>query len=365
MNKKILMMYGGVMSYGGMESYMMNYFRNVNKNDFQIDFVQQGNSKGVYDTEIEEMGGNVLYVTPKNRNIIKNIIETCKIIKQYDVIHVHMDAFNYVYLLLGKLCGVKVRISHSHNTKHLTSNWAKLYYLNYFKNHIYRVATNLFACSELAGNWLYGDRDFEVIPNAIEYEKYKFNMNYRNEIRNSLNILDELVVGHVGRFDYQKNHKFLIEIFSEVVKINNKAKLLLVGDGDLKMEIEEIIKERNLTKNVILLGNRSDVYKLYNAFDVLILPSLFEGLPVVLVEAQANGLTCLVSDVVTNEVNIMNKINFMSLDSLASIWGRGVTAIDINLNDRLVDKKEFVGTGYEILTAAKKMENIYNNLVRE
>ena len=178
------------------------------------------------------------------------------------------------------------------------------------------------ACSKEAGEWLFGNTQFIVLNNGIDVSKYVFNQNIREEYRKILGFSDELVLGHVGRFSNQKNHNFLIDIFYEIIKINKKSKLILIGTGELENEIKEKVESLSLKEKVIFLGARADVNKIMQAMDVFILPSLFEGLPVVGVEAQASGLPCIISDTVSKDVKITDSVLQISLSLPPEEWGK-------------------------------------------
>jgi glycosyltransferase involved in cell wall biosynthesis len=312
--QRILYINGGRMMNGGIEAYMMNYYRHLDRTKFQIDFVVHGFERGIQDDEIEKLGGKIYRVPVKSKNPLKNYLALKKILKsgEYKIVHSHMDAMSVVPLKIAKKCGVPVRIAHSHNMAHLTNNPLKIKLNDMAKKNLPASATHLFACSRGAGEWLFGAENknrVEIIPNAIDVEKIAFNARIRQEIRRELKIADdEICVGHVGRFEYQKNHEFLVEAFAELTAKNcGKFRLILIGDGSLKESVRNLCEEKNISRLVTILDGRNDVWKFYNAFDLFCLPSHFEGLPVVLVEAQDNGLKCLVSDKVPREADISRR----------------------------------------------------------
>lgn len=355
---KILYINGGIMNRGGIESYMMNYFRNIDKELFHIDFLVHGYEKGAYDDEILSLGGKIFQVPVKSKHPILYKKELSKIFIEgkYDIVHSHIDAMSCVVLKIAKDCGVKVRVAHSHNTKHLTDNKAKYFLNEIARKNITRYTTHCCACSNLAGKWLFGDHKFKLIYNAIEIEKYIFNSTKRTEIRNSLNILPEdIVFGHVGRFDTQKNHEFLINVFSKIKSSVPNSKLLLVGDGWKIDIIKKMVGDLNLSNSVIFLGGVSNVEDIYNVMDCFVFPSLFEGLGIVLIEAQVNGLKSVVSEYVPKEVNVSDSIQFLPLCS--ETWLSEIEKISdynrLDLKDKVKDN------GYEINSATLKLENYY------
>lgn len=365
---RILYINGGPMNRGGIESYMMNYYRHFDRNKIQIDFVALGLQKSAYDDEIESLGGKIYYLPKKSKNYIGYVMGLRKIFRsgKYKIVHTHMDAIGMTVLKEAKKCKIPVRIAHSHNTQHLTNNPIKLIILEHARKNINKYATHRFACSEEAGRWLFGDYAFEkgqveIIKNAIDIDKYKYNENNRFSIRKKYNISnDDFVIGHVGRFDYQKNHLFLIEVFSKVVKKIIGSKLVLVGNGILKGEIEKKVKELQIDESVKILEFCDNVNEVYSAFDLFVLPSKFEGLGIVAIEAQANGLNCLLSDKVPNETQVSEKVKYLSINNteewVSFIYECYMKKTKTNRN---VDKYRIINLGYDINIESKKLEKKY------
>lgn len=356
---RVLYVNGGLMHRGGIESYMMNYYRNIDRDKVQFDFIVHGYEKGEYDDEITDMGGKIFHVPTKSKHPLKYKKELKKIFKNndYKIIHSHLDAMSAWVLKEAKRCGIPVRIAHSHNTQHLTTNKIKFAVNEYARKNINRFANCRCACSPDAAKWLFGTEDVIYVKNAIDTDKFKFDENVRNSVRAELGIGNELVIGHVGRFDYQKNHEFLVEVLSKVVNVKNDAKLLLVGDGILRADIEKQIAELGLNDNVIMLGVRDDACRIFNAFDIFALPSRFEGLGIVLIEAQANGLKCIASEVVPQEANAGNNVKYLPFDT--ELWSKEIVDTDITRN---VDIKLLHDRGYDIKNEALKLQEMYLKL---
>ena len=359
---RVLYVNGGTMDMGGISSYMMNYFRNIDKTKVSIDFLVHG-GVGFYDEEITRHGGCVFHVPTKKENILWNYIKIREIIKNgnYDIVHCHMDTMNGYVLRIAKDLKVGIRISHSHNTAHLTRNKIKIIIHEIAMKRIPKYATHAFACSEAAGKWLYGSRmPFIIIPNAIDIEKFKFNQKTRTLCRKQLGLDDKYVIGHIGRFDYQKNQNFLINVFSELRKSKKNAVLVLIGDGDLRDEIKKQIDELKLQDSVLLLGCRRDVSSLINIFDVFAFPSVFEGLGIVAIEAQANGLNVIASDAVPQEAIICP--GSIRLPLLQSEWVNELSnaKTERHQNDEMLEE-----AGYNIKRESKKLEKLYHSLVVE
>lgn len=311
---------------GGVESVVMNYYRNIDRNKVQFDFLCSESSTDIPYEEIEKLGGRV-FIVPNYTKVVKYQKELQKIFKEnnYKIVHSHISTMSVFPLRAAKKAGVPVRIAHSHSTTNKKEKKKNL--LKQVLRPFSRVyATDYMCCSELAGRWLFGDKEYDkgnvyLLNNAIDLDKFKYNESLRKEKRKELGISDDtLVIGHVGRFVEQKNHRFLIDVFNGVHKQEENSILLLAGQGPLMDEIKNKVKSLKLEKNVKFLGQRSDIDKLYQAFDVFLLPSLYEGLPVVGVEAQATGLLCELSNDMTKETKVLDTTRFISLNTSAEEW---------------------------------------------
>ena len=357
----VLYINGGPMNRGGIESFMMNYFRCIDRERVQINFVVHGYEQGAYDKEIEQRGGEIYHVPIKSKHPLAYQKELVKIFSnsRYSIVHSHADAMGCWILKIAKHCGIPIRIAHSHNTDHLTTNKLKYLANEVARKNITKYATHCFACSEDAGKWLFGSQDFKIIPNAIDLERFQYNKLVGEEIREKLGISQNTVVfGHVGRFDIQKNHEFLIRVFKRMSQQNRKITLMLIGDGWNQPQIKAMVQQDKLEKCVLFMGARDDVNRLYNAMDYFILPSLFEGFPVVLLEAQGNGLKCVVSDTITREVDLTHTISFLPLDE--EVWAGALS--EIKATPRYDTIKTIQDAGYDIRLAAKELEDLYVEL---
>ena len=302
MKKELICEIVGKWIGGGVESVIMNYYKNIDKSKFQFDFVCDNDSTNIPYDEIEKLGGRVILVPPYQK-VFKYHKELKRIFKEnkYKIVHSHINTLSVFPLFAAKCAGVKVRIAHSHSTTN-KKEWKKNLLKIALRPFSKVFATNYMCCSELAGRWLFGDKEYDkgnvyLLNNAIDLDKFKFDKKIRNKKRKELNVSDDmLVIGHIGRFVEQKNHRFLIDIFNEIYKKNNKSILLLAGQGPLVEGIKEKVDKLGLIDNVLFLGQRNDASELYQAFDVFLLPSLYEGLPVVGVEAQAAGNLCYLSN---------------------------------------------------------------------
>lgn len=272
-----------------------------------------------------------------------------------------MSSIGFVFFAVAKKNGVKIRIAHSHNSqtdKTLKGRLKRLMMLPYKY-----ISTHNWACATEAGKFLYGNKQFEVIPNAIDIKKFKFDQNIRNRLREELGFdNNDIVLGHIGRFNIQKNHDFLIDLMSKLKHKNNKFKLVLIGDGELKNEIKNKVIKKSLEKNIIFLGTKSNVCDYYNVMDMFLLPSLFEGLPVVGIEAQANGIKCLFSDVITKEVVLSDCIELLPLN--IDIWLEKIVN-NVKSYDRYAKNDKLLNSCFNIHKLAKDMECRYLRLSDE
>lgn len=282
------------------------------------------------------------------KDILKRLSSTHKII------HGHMYSTASIYLKIAK----KFRfytIAHSHNTSNGSGIQAKI--KDFLQRSINKYADKKFACGVDAGKWLFKNDDFEVINNAIDVAKYAYNSEIAKNVRKDLNIAGKFVVGHVGRFDYQKNHEFLTDVFYEIQKLREDAVLMLVGDGSLKANIQAKVDHLGISDKVLFLGVRNDVPTLMQAMDVFVFPSHFEGLSVVLIEAQAAGLPIFTSTAVVSETNITNTISFINLNDNAEYWANIIFKIS---NKRLENvSKILTNYGYDITKSVSSMQEFY------
>lgn len=353
----------GIVESGGVEAVIMNYYRHIDKSKVQFDFVMHKGSNQNYINEVKSKGANVYEVTPYTKNIIKFTYEIYKIIKEgnYKIVHSNMNALSGFPLLAAYIAGVKFRILHNHTTDSIEERLRTLV-KRLLRPFAKAFANRYWACSKLAGEWMYGKKFVEsgkvtIINNAINLDKFAFNQEKRVELRKKLGLEGKFVVGHVGRFVTVKNHEFLIDVFANVAIKKEKAILLLIGEGPLMGIIQEKVNHLGLTEKVIFLGTRSNVADLYNVMDVFILPSLYEGLPVVGVEAQANGLPFLCSSSVTKEVGLTSSIRFIDPNISCGEWAKEIMLFE--LTERVSTTSDLNKMGFEIKNEAEKLASKY------
>ncbi|WNF35317.1 glycosyltransferase family 1 protein [Bacillaceae bacterium IKA-2] len=351
------------MNRGGAETLLMNLYRNIDRSIVQFDFLTC--KEGVFDEEIRELGGNIHridYITDIGHfGYIKALNKFFSSNNNYKIVHAHMDKMSGLVLRAAKNNNVPVRIAHSHNTSSEGSLPARLYKW-YVGSNILPSATHQFACSSAAAKWLFGKEaeNARILKNGIESDQYKFSPEIRKQIRRELMLgHDQFVIGHVGRFNHQKNHIFLLELFAKLSVEIPEATLLLVGDGPLRSQIEKKIKDLKIEKKVKLLGVRSDINRILQAFDCFVFPSFHEGLPVTLIEAQGAGVPCVISDVITKEVDLgLDLIRFMPLQD-QSLWLHLIKRIATDNLYREIPNTSLSQKGYDIKNTAQRSQNFY------
>lgn len=349
----------------GISNVILNYYRNLDKSNIIIDFVVKQCLDDELKFEIMKNGGKLYELGYRLKSPLKYIRDVTKIIEKnkYDIVHAHGNSCTLaIEMLAAKKGGTKIRIAHSHNTTTKYKIVHKFLRKTFENNYTYG-----FACGVDAGKWLFKDKPFSILRNGIDAKKFQYNSELRHTYRNKLGLEGCKVIGHVGSFNYQKNHEFLIKIFKELYTIDNSYRLLLVGEGNLKSEIEEKIASMGLTNVTIFIGKSREVPQLMQAIDMFIMPSLYEGLPLTLVEAQAAGLPCFVSDNITKEVNITNLIKHIPLNKSPKEWAEEIIKTDII--DRELNKYKIqnliIEAGYDIKTNAKKLKNNYLDLIND
>lgn len=356
-----------IMDPGGIETLLMNLFRAIDRSMIQFDFLVQREQKGFFEDEIESYGGliyRVPYVSKVGPWKYKKLLTGFfKAHPEYQIVHSHLNTVSGLVLEAAKKAGVPVQIAHSHSSSPETGFLEGLFKNLYCKSKIPRVATHFFACSQAAGSWLFGEKisntSLKIIKNGIDVEKFSFNGQSRMQSRKALGLADNaFVVGHVGRFHPLKNHSFLVDVFAEIYKRNKNAVLLLIGDGERKAEIETKVQKLGLAQAVLFLGVRSDVNLLMQAMDVFVFPSRYEGLGVSLIEAQAAGLPCVISDAIPQEVGVVDYlIKRVSLEKDVIEWAEAVLGCPqqerVNTTERITQK------GFSIQQTAKKLQDFY------
>lgn len=347
------------MERGGLESMIMNYYRHIDREKVQFDFLVHRQERAAFDDEIESLGGRIYRLprlVPWSKNYLAALNRFFDEHSEHKIVHVHQDCLSSVILKIAAQHNVPVRVAHSHsanqdkNLKYPIKLW--------YKRGIPKYATNLFACGKGAGDWMFGGASYQIINNAIDVVACAYNPTKRQEMRRQLGLENEFTIGHVGRFNQPKNHPFLLDIFAALLRKEPNAVLLLVGGGEGMSKMQEKAQELGIAKHVRFLGVRSDVADLMQAMDVFVFPSLYEGLPVTMVEAQAAGLPCIISDKVPPECILTEGlVDIMLLSASPEAWAAKILKKK-NL-PRIDRRSEIAAHGFDITTEAVKLQKFY------
>lgn len=358
----------GEMNYGGAEAVVLNYYAAIDRARVQFDFIVEAGSSIPHRERMEAMGARV-FVLPSLKQPLAYLKSRCELFQRegYRIVHVHRNALSGPGLLAAKQAGVPVRICHSHSTAD-PSEGLRAIVKDVMRPFARAFPTHRFACGALAGRWLYGARAMArggvcILHNAIELDRYAYRDSVRQEVREALGLGAEArVIGHVGRFCHQKNHPFLLSAFASAHRGQQDLRLLLVGEGEGLAAAKQQAQALGIGQSVRFLGPRTDVDRLYAAMDVLVLPSRYEGLPVVGVEAQAAGLPCLFSDHVTREVAVTDRARFLPLDE--GVWADAMREYALSGEARASDPAQLRAAGFDIHAEAERLLDFYLKQMR-
>lgn len=352
------------MGRGGLESRTMDIYRQLNKSKYQFDFYMRSGLPGDFDEEIKDLGGKIFYSKSyKFLNIpdFNNFKKFLKSHPEYKIIFAY-NHFSGWFLRIAKKLGVPVRIASARGS--LQAESLKNFLRNIVKLPVNFYATHKFAVSKLAGEWLFGKKavkngEVEIERNSINTKQFAFSPEVRDKIRAELKLKNDLAIIHVGNFVPVKNHLFLIKVFNEILKLNNNARLLLVGGGDNE-PVKALAEELGILDKINFLGVRNDVSRLLQAGDIFIFPSFHEGFPGAVLEAEASGLPCLVSNSVTDEVKLSDNVLMLPLSKGAEFWAQKaleMSSIKIKREDAW---REIKNAGYDIHTLIKQKEEFFD-----
>lgn len=346
------------MNLGGAENFIMNVYRNIDRSRVQFDFLV--NENGTFDEEISKLGGHI-WIIPyvSQAGPWKYHMELTHFFQnhEYRVVHSHLDMVSGEVIECAKKAGVPYCITHSHNTD-TTGNWLVKKLKEYYQRKILLYADVRMACSEQAGKWLYGNNNSIVINNAIDLEKFQFQQDLRTKIRKLYEISENtMVLGHVGRYSKVKNHDFLLKVFEAYHQKHSNSKLLLCGNGDLKEAIREQVVKKKLQNQVIFFDASTDVYKMYNMMDVFVFPSLYEGMSLAMLEAQANGLPIVASDSVDSRSAVTDSVVFLSLNEGMDNWVNAIEHVERDVCNCGLQKLQ--EAGYDIKQVAGQLMKYY------
>jgi len=349
----------GVAPTGALTTVMMNYYRKMSRDGLTIDFASYntGNETVGLSEELKGNGGHY-YCLGKRSHVLSYFYRLYKLCKGYDVIHVNGNsATTVIEHLAAKLAGVEKRINHNHTSipDHKATSDLCYPFFNF-------LVTDRIACSDLAGNWLYGEGNFLILKNAVDIEKFQFNQVTRTNIRREFGISNDCVVlGHVGKIYKPKNHPYLIRLFAEYRKLNPNTKLFLVGDGIMRHEVEALVEELQVRKDVIFAGLRTDIPDMLQAMDYFVFPSIWEGMPLSVLEALSSGLTCIISDHITKDVMIGPNIHSLQIESAPKVWAEYINNYKLPSRNEACKQNSIAiaEAGFDIKVEAQKMRDIY------
>lgn len=359
------------MDRAGIETMLMNYYRHIDRNTVQFDFLCNKKKPGAYDDEIKKLGGRIFHTPGLNPAKYPEYLAYMKKLfadyPEYRMVEAHNGALGVYALHAAKVNQIPVRIFHAHGAS-ITRDW-KFPIKLVCKALLPANMNQHFSCGEAAARCYFGNKvvdshNYVLVPNAIEVERFTFQPELRKKIRQKYGLDNKHVIGHVGRFMTQKNHSFLIDVFVEVARRDPEAVLVLLGDGELQQDIQKKVSEKGLDKKVYFAGNVGNANEWYNAFDVFVLPSVWEGLPVVGVEAQANDLPCVFSDSITQEIAITGKASFLPLTAPISEWASVIIA-KFNDTKRNDNTRVITDHHYNIGFEAEKLQALYLRLYEE
>ncbi|MEE1349137.1 MAG: glycosyltransferase family 1 protein [Dialister hominis] len=363
---RVLMVLFNLAVANGVSSYVMNYFRTLNHDRIQMDFVIYSRVETPYEQEIQNAGGHI-FLIPSIRNLRKHKDVSERIVREghYDIVHDNILILSYFIMKYAKKYHVPVRILHSHNSKLGETRYKEIRNKTFMPLLLSKV-TDYFACSGLAAKGMFGNHSYTFIPNVISSQQYSFNAHQRDSVREKYQVSDKFIIGTVGRLAYQKNPFYAIDVIAELYKLNKNIEYWWIGDGSLQSRVKEKIHQKGLDGVIRLFGRRNDTADLYQAMDVFFLPSLFEGLPVTALEAQATGLPCLVSDTVSNEFVYTDQVSFFSLEDPVEKVCHMIQRIkdDPATIQREKGKEELLSSPFSDRGAGQKLMSIYEELLK-
>lgn len=348
---------------GGAESFVLNLYRNIDREIIQFDFLLRNNNNNEkYLNEVKCMGGRVYVLPSFEKNMIVHLEKLKEFFEenqQYKIVHVHASTSTYYFpLLYAKKSGIPIRILHSHNAGTANKVMKLAHYL--LRRRCCNLATDYFTCSSAAGDWMFGKRTAEIIYNAIDIRKFRYDGVVRDRMRNAVGVDKNFVIGHTGRFVTEKNHKFMLELAEKVCSKHREIKFVFVGEGPLLEQMKEAALEKDIRENVLFLGVRTDLEDVLQMFDLFLFPSISEGLGIALVEAQANGLPCIVSENIPELACVTPCVKKLALSDPEK-WESEILNMVLNWPERFEENEKLEHSEFNIRHKAKQLEAFYKN----
>ena len=354
----------GKTNLGGAESRIMDLYRHMDREEVQFDFLIHYKEKGYFDDEIKKLGGKIYYLPSFRVYNYFAYKKACRLFfeehNQFAAVHGHMTSTAAIYLPEAKRAGIPLTIAHARSAG--VDKGLKGKITRFLRRNLYKKCDRMFSCSDLAAIAVFGKKRYEkgqvtILPNAVDTREFARNEAVREQIREKYGIKDAFVIGHVGRFHYAKNHEFLLTVFAEVLKKKENAVLMLLGVGPLKEEMEQKALQLGISDRVIFAGNQTPVAPFYQAFDFFLFPSRFEGLPGTVVEAQAAGISCLISDAITKQVKATDLVHFMSLEKTAQEWADKV--IELSSQENGGSNYDLSATNFDVNNQVAFYKEVY------
>ena len=358
----------GTTNLGGAESRIMDLYRHIDREKIQFDFLIHTTKEGFFDREIKQLGGNIYYLPSFRVYNYFAYKKACKAFfashNEFQMVQGHMTSTASIYLPVAKKAGVPVTIAHARSAG--VDKGLKGWITKFLRRNLHRKCDYMFSCSDLAASAVFGEKQYKegkvvFVPNAVDTKDFAPDEHMREKIRREYGLENSFVIGHVGRFHYAKNHEFILDIFAEVLNQNKKAKLFLLGDGPRRQEMEEKAAELGIKESVIFAGNQNPVAPYYQAMDVFLFPSRFEGMPGTVVEAQAAGLPCLIADTITTQVKVTELVTFLSLAQDAELWAEQLNRIatERKMQKNTETEIDLSKTNYDVNYQVKQYEQFY------
>ena len=358
----------GATNLGGAESRIMDLYRHIDREKIQFDFLIHTKKEGFFDQEIKQLGGKIYHLPSfrvYNYFVYKKACrEFFAAHKEFQTVQGHMTSTAFIYLPIAKKAGVPMTIAHARSAG--VDKGLKGWITKFIRRNLYRKCDYMFSCSDLAASAVFGEKQYKdgkvvFVPNAVDTKDFAPDEHMREKIRREYGLENSFVIGHVGRFHYAKNHEFILDIFTEVLNQNKKAKLFLLGDGPRRQEMEEKAAELGIKESVIFAGNQNPVAPYYQAMDAFLFPSRFEGMPGTVVEAQAAGLPCLIADTITKQVKVTELVTFLSLEQSAKLWAEQLNRIaaEQKIQKNAETEIDLSKTNYDVNYQVKQYEQFY------
>lgn len=356
---KVLHVLGGPLDRGGITSFLKNYISFIDKSNFEFTVLSQGQNLVDIEDEFKKMSVHVSCIPYKSENLIINLIGLINTIRKgsFDIVHMHEDAMNILPMVITKALTSSVCVLHSHNTDYTSGSKIKRSFYNYVIKLTNLFKSNRIACSSSAGEWLFGKNKFYVLENAIDIDKYIFKNNIRNEIRKELSIHNSFVIGFIGRIEHQKNPNFIFELAKKMKTKDKEIFFLVIGGGkDLNMYLEKTKK----LNNILFIGPKANVNDYLNSFDIFVMPSYFEGLGIAAIEAQSNGLHCLLSEFVPLETKVTDNVDYLELE--LDLWYETIISLKKRRPKRF--NNNLVDSNYNISNSSNQLTNLYKEFLK-